>query len=99
MERKNDVVAMPSRSRGSSTGSRWASSRAEEGLQSEKKSSSMLVQAQAGESQAARGFWGGPGKNKSKMAAGSWRGAALAVGGPLAELKRAWMSEKNRLQC
>jgi hypothetical protein len=36
MERKKVVVAMPSRSRGSSTSSRWASSRAEEGLESKK---------------------------------------------------------------
>ncbi len=51
--------------------------------------SSLLVEAQAGEAQAADGFWGGLGKKKSKIAAGSWRGAAQAVGGPPAGLKRA----------
>ncbi len=54
-----------------------------------KKSSSMVVQAQAGDAQAAMGFWGGPGTKKSKITAGSWRGAAQAVGEPPAGLKRA----------
>ncbi len=40
----------------------------------------MLVQAQAGEAQAAEGFWGDPGIKKSNIAAGSWRGAAQAAG-------------------
>jgi hypothetical protein len=44
-----------------------ASSRAEEGLEERKKSSSMLVQAQAGEAQAARGFWAGPGRKSRKL--------------------------------
>jgi hypothetical protein len=60
------------------------------GLGKAQKLSTMLVQAQAGEAQAARGFWGGPGKKKSKFAAGSWRGAAQTAGGPPARLKRAW---------
>ncbi len=59
----------------------------------------MLVQAQGREAQAARGFWGVPGKKKSKIAAGSWRGAAQAAGGPPAGLKRAWGSDKNRPKC
>ncbi len=49
----------------------------------------MLVQAQAGKAQAAEGFWGDPGKQKSEIATGSWRGAAHAAGGPPAGLKRA----------
>ncbi len=51
------------------------------GLRRAKKTSSMLVQAQAGEAQAARGFWEGPGKKKSKIAVASWAGAAQAAGG------------------
>jgi hypothetical protein len=43
----------------------------------------MLMQAQAGEAQAAEGFFGGPGNKKSKIAADSSRGAAQAAGGPL----------------
>ncbi len=49
----------------------------------------MLVQAQAGEAQAEEGFRGDTGKKKTKIAAGSWRGAAQAVGGPPAGLKMA----------
>ncbi len=58
-------------------------------MKERKMPSSMLVQAQAGEAQAARGFWGWPREKKSKIAGASWRGAAQAAGGPLAELKRA----------
>ncbi len=47
--------------------------------QSEKNRSSMLVQAQRGEAQAAEGFWVGPGKKKSKTAGASRRGAAQAA--------------------
>jgi hypothetical protein len=38
----------------------------------------MLVQAQAGEAQAARGFWEGPREKKSKIAGANWRGAQAA---------------------
>jgi hypothetical protein len=65
---------------GSSTGSRWASGRAQEGLGERKKSSTMLVQAQASEAQAARGFWGRPRHKKSKIAGADWRGGAHAAG-------------------
>ncbi len=57
------------------------------GLGERKISSTMLVQAQASEAQAARGFWGGPGNKKSKITAGSWRGAAQAAGGPERDLR------------
>jgi hypothetical protein len=49
----------------------------------------MLVQAQGGEAQAARGFWAVPGKKKSTIVAGSWRGVAQAAGGPIRGLVRA----------
>ncbi len=50
-----------------------------EGLVERKKLSSMLVQAQAGEAQAARGFWKGPREKKSKLDGASWRGAQAAT--------------------
>ncbi len=52
----------------------------EKGLQEQKKSSSMLVQAHASEEQAAMGFWECHGKIILKNAAGSWREAALEAG-------------------
>ncbi len=55
----------------------------------------MLVQAQAGEAQAARGFRGGPGKKKSKIAGAGWRGAAQGAGGPLRGLGRAKKIVRN----
>jgi hypothetical protein len=54
----------------------------------------MLVRAQGTEAQAAKGFWGSPGKKKSKNAAGGWREAAQAAGRPLAELQKAWRAKK-----
>ncbi len=49
-------------------------------------SSSMLMQAQAGEAQAARVLWEQPREKKSKIAGASWRGAAQAASGPQREL-------------
>ncbi len=49
--------------------------------------------AQAGETQAERGFWVGPDKKECKIAAGSLSGAAHSMGGLLAGLKRAWGSK------
>ncbi len=47
---------------------------------SKKKLSSVLVQALAGEAQAARGFRERPRENKSDFAGASWRGAQTACG-------------------
>jgi hypothetical protein len=54
-----------------------------------KKSSSMLVLAHGSEAQAAEGIWGGPRQKKLKRSAGSWRGAAQAVGWPIRGIERA----------
>jgi hypothetical protein len=76
------MIAWANRSNWSSTGKMWASSRAQEGLGERKKLFTMLVQAQCGESQAARDFWEVPGKKMLKFAAGSQRGAAQAADEP-----------------
>jgi hypothetical protein len=47
----------------------------------------MLVWAQAGKARAARDFWGRPEKKKSKIATGSWRGAAQAIDGAIVGLE------------
>ncbi len=47
----------------------------------------MLVQAQGGEAQAARGFRGGPRQEKVEIAAGSWRGGAKAASRPERDLR------------
>jgi hypothetical protein len=60
-----------------------------------KNCSSMPVQAQAGEAQAAEGLWGVPRKKKSKIAVQAWGGGAQAASGPLAELQRAPDGEIN----
>jgi hypothetical protein len=84
---------------GSKSGSRWASNIAKDFLGEQQKSSTMLVQAHAGEAQAARGFWGSPGKKKSLIAAGSLRGAAQKAGEPPVWLKRAWGSKIDCPPC
>jgi hypothetical protein len=64
-------------------GAGQAAGRPKRCLERAKRLSTLLVQAQGSEAQAAEGFWGGKGKKESKKSAGSRRGAAQAVGGPL----------------
>jgi hypothetical protein len=73
----------------------WQQVDLREGFKMRKKSSSMLMQAQAGETQAARGFWAGPRKKKSKIAGASWRGAAQAASGPQGGLWRLKIWSEN----
>jgi hypothetical protein len=66
----------------------WQQVDIREGFKMRKTSSSMLMQAQAGETLAARGFWAGPRKRKPKITGASWRGAAQEASRPQGGLWR-----------